>query len=144
MRSTTETSAFVVTITNGVIFKIWPSSEGTGEGGGAGNWSVVARHHTSRWARARGDSRVAAQHSDARAVLGAPERYHVLADVAANDLAVLCAAVRQDVLNEVVSKLVSSDCIDVSTNKMNPELKYSLSIKGMRGRSGRPSQMRSK
>jgi hypothetical protein len=38
----------------------------------------------------------------------------VLADVAAHDIAVLGAAVGQDILNEVVAKLVASDCASVS------------------------------
>ena len=52
---------------------------------------------------------VAAQHSNARAVLGTPERHHVLADVAADDLTVVRVAVGEDVLDEVVSELVASN-----------------------------------
>jgi len=42
----------------------------------------------------------------------------VLADVAANNLAMLGAAVGQDILDEIVSELVTSNCIKVSMNML--------------------------
>lgn len=72
---------------------------------------IVARNHARGRTGAGSKSRVAAEHCDARSVLGAPEGHHVLADVAANDLAMLSAAVGQNVLNKIVSKLVTRDCI---------------------------------
>lgn len=76
---------------------------------------VEARGHACRWAGACGHSRVAAQHSNARAVLGTPERHHVLANVAADDLTVVRVAVGEDILDEVVSELVASNYEHVNT-----------------------------
>ena len=73
---------------------------------------VVARHHTGGRSRTSGESRVATKHRDTRSVLGAAERDHVLADVAANNLTVLCAAIRQDILDKVVTELVAGNWME--------------------------------
>jgi hypothetical protein len=86
-----------------------PSAEGAKTTRGARHGIVVARHHARGWSRTSGESRVATKHRDTRSVLGAAERDHVLANVAAYNLAVLRATVRQDVLNKVVSELVAGN-----------------------------------
>lgn len=85
------------------------STESARKGSSTRGGVVVTRNHASRWTWARSYGWVATQHSDARAVLGTAKRDHVLADVAAHNVAVLRAAVGQDVLDEVVSKLVPSN-----------------------------------
>lgn len=89
-----------------------PSAEGAKTTGGARLGIVVARHHARGWSRTSGESRVTTKHGDTRSVLGAAERDHVLANVAANDLAVLRATVRQDILNKVVSELVAGNWLE--------------------------------
>lgn len=71
--------------------------------------ATVVAADTSRRSRTCGESRVAAQHGDTRAVLGATKGYHVLANVSSNDLATLRISVGKDVLNEVVAELVASN-----------------------------------
>jgi hypothetical protein len=71
-------------------------TKGAETAGGAGSsWHrvVVSGKHTRGRSGAGSKSRVAAEHGNARAILRAAERDHVLANVAANDLAVLSAAV---------------------------------------------------
>jgi hypothetical protein len=75
---------------------------------------VVARNHARRRSRAGSKSRVTAKHCNARAVLGSTKRNHVLADVAADNLTVLGTAIGQDVLDEIVSELVTGNCTKVS------------------------------
>lgn len=112
---------------------------------GTRNGVVVARDHASGWSRACSNSWVAAQHGDARAIFRTAERDHVLANMASDDLTVLYAAVGQDVLDEVISKLIASNCKKISIGPNTAQGGYYvLSIKGMRGRSGRPSQTRSR
>jgi hypothetical protein len=96
------------------------SAEGAEAAGGARHGVVVvvvvvvARNHARRRSRAGSKSRVAAKHCNARAVLGSTKRNHVLADVAADNLTVLGTAVGQDVLDEIVSELVTGNCTKVS------------------------------
>ena len=71
---------------------------------------VAVDLHASWWARTSSQSRVAAKHSDAGAILGASEGNHVLADVARNKLAMVRIAMGQDVLDQVVTKLISGNC----------------------------------
>lgn len=72
--------------------------------------AIVAAHgDASRRTRTSGDGRVAAQHGNARAVLGAAKRDHVLADVSSDNLTTLRVGVGEDVLDQVVTKLVTSD-----------------------------------
>ena len=77
----------------------------------ARNRVVVAGNHACWRSWAGSNSRVTAEHGDARAVLGAPKRDHVLANVAAHKLAVVCGAVGENVLDKVVAELVTSNCI---------------------------------
>ena len=86
-----------------------PLAKGARERSATGDWVVEARGHACGWAGTGGHSWVAAQHSNARAVLGTPKRHHVLADVAADDLTVVRVAIGEDVLDEVISELVASD-----------------------------------
>jgi hypothetical protein len=92
------------------------SAEDAEAAGGArhGVVVVVARNHARRRSRAGSKSRVAAKHCNARAVLGSTKRNHVLADVAADNLTMLGTAVGQDVLDEIVSELVTGNCTKVS------------------------------
>lgn len=70
---------------------------------------VAVELQASGWAGTSGRRGVATEHGDAGAVLGAAERDHVLADVRGDQLAMVAAAVGEDVLNEVVSELIASD-----------------------------------
>lgn len=92
----------------------WRLAEGAESAGGAGHGVVIARNHAGRRSRASGESRVAAKHGDTGAVLGATKRDHVLADVAADNVAMLAAAVRENELDEIVSELVAGNCRCVS------------------------------
>lgn len=96
---------------------------------------VVARHETSRWARTGCNGRVAAEHSNTGAVLGSAKRYHVLPDVRTNEVAVLGAGVGEDVLDQVIAELITSNCSIVSRACIMSRISDLLSIKGMRGRS---------
>ena len=72
--------------------------------------AIVAVHwKASWWTWARGDSRVAAEHGNARSVLGATKRDHVLANVCGDDLTTLWIAMCEDVLNEIVTELIARD-----------------------------------
>jgi hypothetical protein len=75
---------------------------------------VVAGSHARGRSRPSSKSRVAAKHGNTRAVLGSAQRNHVLTDVTADNLAMLGAAVCQNVLDEVVSELVARNCTRVS------------------------------
>jgi hypothetical protein len=89
------------------------SAKGAETASGARHGVVVARNHTRRRSRTRSKSRVAAKHCNTRAVLGSAKRDHVLADMAADNLTVLGAAVGQDVLDEIVSELIAGNCTRV-------------------------------
>ena len=105
---------------------------------------VATHRDTSGRSWTSGHSRVAAQHGNTRTVLGATERYHVLADVRSNNLTTLRVGVGENVLNQVVAKLVTGNCWtcqNVESKKYHKDL---LSIRGMRGRSARASQTRSR
>ena len=71
--------------------------------------AVARRQKASGRSGTRGDSRVAAEHGNAGTVLRTTERDHVLANVRGHELSVVAAAVGEYVLNQVVSKLISSD-----------------------------------
>lgn len=78
--------------------------------------AVITGDHARRRSGARGKNGVAAEHRDTRAVLRTAEGYHVLANVAAHKIAEVRVAVGQDVLDQVVSKLITSNYIVVSMN----------------------------
>lgn len=71
--------------------------------------ATVVATDSSRRAGACGEGRVAAQHGNTRAVLGAAQGDHVLADVGSDNLATLGIGVGEDVLNEVVAELVAGN-----------------------------------
>ena len=71
---------------------------------------VVARDEATRGTGAGRKSRVAAEHGDARTILGATKGDHMLADVGSNNLAMVRSAVGEDVLDQVISELITSDC----------------------------------
>jgi len=72
---------------------------------------VVARDHARGRSGAGSKSGVAAEHRNARSILGTTEGDHVLADMVADDITVLGAAVGQDVLDEIVPELVTGDYV---------------------------------
>lgn len=57
----------------------------------------------------RGHRMIGAEHTDARAKLGAAQGDHVLADVGRHYLAVLRAGVGEDVLDQIVAVLVAGN-----------------------------------
>jgi hypothetical protein len=59
--------------------------------------------------RASLDGRVGAEHSNSRAELGSTQRDHVLSDVLSNNLTMLGVGVSENILDEIVSVLVTSD-----------------------------------
>jgi hypothetical protein len=109
----------MITITNavyagiGMSGRITTSAESSGVGA-ARNRVVVARDHACWRSGTGSDGRVAAKHGDTGAVLGTTQRDHVFANVAAHKLAVVCRTVGENVLDEVVAKLVTSNYIFVS------------------------------
>lgn len=88
------------------------------EGAKAGtrNRIVVARNHAGRRSWTSSKSGVAAEHRNTGAVFGTTKRHHVLADVTANEFAVMRTAVGQDMLDEIISKLITGNYRDVSKN----------------------------
>jgi hypothetical protein len=86
---------------------IWSSTERRKAGARRG--VAVARKHAGGRSRTCRKSGIATKHRNAGAVLGAAERDHVLADVATNNVSMLRAAVGQNILDEIVSELVTSD-----------------------------------
>ena len=74
-------------------------------------------HGESDWGSgSSGHCWVATEHGDAGSVLGATQGHHVLADVGGDNLAALRVGVREDVLDEVIAKLVTRDCSVVSVH----------------------------
>jgi hypothetical protein len=109
----------MTTITNAVYVGIGMSGQMTTSAesssvGAAWNRVVVARGHACWRSGTGSDGWVAAKHGDAGAVLGTTQRDHVFANVAAHELAVVCRTVGENVLDEVVAKLVTSNYIFVS------------------------------
>lgn len=80
---------------------------------GAGRRVAVAGNQTNRRSRTCSESRVAAKHRDAGTILGASERDHMLPNVASNRLAVVSARTGQDVLDKIVAKLITRNCMHV-------------------------------
>lgn len=76
---------------------------------GAGRGVAVARNQANGRSRTCSKSRIATKHRYAGTVLGASKRNHVLPDVASNDLAVLSARAGQDILDEIVAELITSN-----------------------------------
>lgn len=76
--------------------------------------AVAVDLHASGRAGTSSQGRVAAEHGDAGSVLGATKRHHVLANVGGDDLTVMGARVGEDVLDEVVAELVTSNYPTVS------------------------------
>lgn len=79
-------------------------------------------------ARTSGESRVAAQHGNARAVLRATEGDHVLADVSSHDLPTLRVGVGEDVLNEVIAELISSNIDEWHARTIRTSLAYTVEV----------------
>jgi hypothetical protein len=111
---TTITNA--VYVGTGMSAQMTSSTEGSSVSA-AWNRVIVARDHACWRSWTGSNSRVAAEHSDARAVLGTPKRDHVLANVAAHKLAMVCGAVGENVLDEVVAELVTSNYTSVSDTR---------------------------
>jgi hypothetical protein len=66
-----------------------------------------SKSRTNARARAGLDRRIGAEHTNTRTKLGATERYHMLANMLGNYLAVLRVGVRENVLDEVVAILIT-------------------------------------
>jgi hypothetical protein len=77
--------------------------------GSAWHGVVVAGDHARRRSGTSGKRRVATKHSNARSIFRTAKGYHVLSDVVTDDLAMLSAATGQDVLNEIVSELITGN-----------------------------------
>lgn len=90
--------------------------------------SVATHGNTSRRTRAGGDSRVAAEHGHTGTVLGATKGDHVLANVAGDDLATLSIGVAEDVLDQVVSELVTSDINERHTRAVSASLANTVKV----------------
>lgn len=76
---------------------------------------AIVHHGSDTGTRASGDSWVGAEHADTGAELRPSQRHHVLADVSSHDLTVLRVGMSENVLDEVVSVLVTGD-----VDKRNP------------------------
>jgi hypothetical protein len=119
-----------------------PSTESAKTGARCG--VAIAGKHTCWRSWARRKSRVTAEHGYARSVLRAAKRDHVLANVTTNEFTMLCATVCQDILYEIVAELITSDFEELATIHTERVTWNLLSIRGIRGRSGRASHMRSR
>lgn len=83
----------------------------------------------SSWrTRASSDSWVAAKHGDAGAVLGATKRDHMLADVSGDNLATLRISVGEDVLDEVVAELVTSNVDERHARTIRTSLTHDVEV----------------
>ena len=80
-----------------------------------GSLAATSRWTRACWTRTSAVAGTTAEHCDARAILGATKGDHVLADVGSDNLTVMVAAVGKDVLDQVVAKLVTSNCRSVSS-----------------------------
>ena len=89
--------------------------------------TVVAADSSGR-PRACGEGRVAAQHGNTRAVLGAAKGDHVLANVGSNNLATLGIGVGEDVLNEVVAELVAGNVDKRHTRTVRTSLAHNVEV----------------
>lgn len=58
-----------------------------------------------------GGGRVGAEQRDTRAILGAAKRDHVTTNVGSNNLAAMAVSVAENVLDQIVPKLVAGDCV---------------------------------
>lgn len=67
----------------------------------------AVERETSGWTRTSGESGIAAKHGNPRSVLGATERNHVLANMGCDNLLSLWITAAEDVLDEVVAKLIT-------------------------------------
>lgn len=71
--------------------------------------AAVGHGQSDRWSWTGSHCWITAKHGDAGPVLGATQRDHVLADVGCDNLTTLRIRVGQDVLDQVVAKLVARD-----------------------------------
>lgn len=103
------------------VIETWSSAETAGVATAIGEVAVertlvaVVASHATHWKTNRGtwtsgDRRVAAEHCNAGAVLGAAKGHHVLADVSCHNLTALRIGVGENVLNQVVAKLIARNC----------------------------------
>ena len=89
---------------------------------------VAGKLHTRGRSGPSSQGRVAAEHGHAGAVLGAAEGDHVLADVRGYKISVMGAAIRQDVLDQVVAKLITSNINQRHTGTVGAALAYALEV----------------
>lgn len=88
---------------------------------------------------------VTTQHADSRSELASPKGDHVLADMGGNLLTVLHGSMLKNPLDEIIAVLIASNCRRRQNKRSTGGCTGNkLSIKGIRGRSGRPSQTRSR
>lgn len=87
--------------------------KGSTEGTEGGAWCrvIVTRVYASGRSGARSQGGIAAKHGHARTVLRATKGDHVLANVTSNKITMMTGSVGQDVLDEVIAKLVTSDFV---------------------------------
>jgi hypothetical protein len=87
--------------------------------------SIAVDLKADRRSRASSKGRVAAEHGDARAILGTAKRDHVLANMGGDKIAVVGATVGQNVLHKIVSELITSNCItSIKVQKTTAERTY--------------------
>lgn len=72
--------------------------------------AIARAKHISSRRRTYIARRVAAEHGDTRTVLVPAEADHVLADVSGNNLSLTRSTVLENILDQVIAKLVGRDC----------------------------------
>jgi len=90
--------------------------------------SRSANSRTNARAMASLDGRVVAEHTNSRAELGSPKRYHVLADMLSNNLTVLRVGVSENVLNEIVAVLITRNVDQWNTRTIKTALADAVEI----------------
>lgn len=79
-------------------------------GGSSGSAVESTNVATASRSRTRSDSGVGAKQSHARTVLGASQGNHVSAYMGSDNLTAVSIGTAQDVLDQIVAKLVASNC----------------------------------
>jgi hypothetical protein len=71
---------------------------------------------------------IGAEHTDARAKLGAAQRDHVLADVSCHNLAMLWAGMGKDILDQVIAVLVAGDVDERNARAIHTSLTNAVKV----------------
>lgn len=89
---------------------------------------VAVELHASWWTWTSGGHGIVAEHRHSRTILGTSERYHMLTDMSSHHVAILGVGVRQDVLDEIVAELVTSNVDERHTWALRTSLADAIQV----------------